>query len=39
MTREKVPSRIQNTIPSEFQIENQTIALEAILRKKVAIEF
>ena len=37
MTREKVPSRIQNL--SEFQIENQTTVLEAILRKKVAIEF
>ena len=39
MTREKVPSRIQNRIPSEFQFENQMIAVEAILRKKVATEF
>ena len=35
MTREKVPNRI----PSEFQFEKQTIAVEAILRKKVATEF
>ena len=32
MTREKVPNRI----PSEFQFEKQTIAVEAILKKKVA---
>ena len=35
MTREKVPSRFR----TEFQFENQTIAVEAIFRKKVATEF
>jgi hypothetical protein len=39
MTREKVPNRILNRIPSDFQFEKQTIAVEVISRKKVATEF
>ena len=39
MTREKSCKQNSGQNSSEFQFENQTIAVEAILRKKVATEF